>query len=105
MTDQRGTMSNTVKTRPLIVVAKRYTKESRDELIEWIRSRNGRVVHTGIGDYGEEYELEYIRINAPEGILTVSLDDWVILGPGNIFRVCKKSLFQIFYEPVHSSSQ
>ena len=81
--------------KPVIIEAVQYTENSRDEVIAWSGAQ-----HTGIGNYGNEYELENLRIHTLEGTLTVSLGDWIIKGIKGEFYPCKPDIFGDTYELV-----
>jgi hypothetical protein len=83
--------------KPVIIDAIQYTENSRDRIVNWLGSN---CYSTAIGEDGEEYELQNIRIRTLEGELMVSIDDWVIKGVKGEFYPCKPDIFEATYEKV-----
>lgn len=81
--------------KPVEIEAIRYTLENRDEVIAWCGA-----THTAIGEYGEEYELENLRIETLEGVMRADLGDWIIKGVQGEFYPCKPDIFAATYEAV-----
>lgn len=80
--------------KPVVIEAMEYTRENRKAIIEWAGEA---LQSTAIGDSGEPYELESLRIKTLEGTMTVSLGDWVIRGVKGEVYPCKPDIFAATY--------
>lgn len=81
--------------KPLEIEAIQYTLETRDEII---RDFEGQITHSGISEEGAEYELENLRIETLEGVMTASLGDYIIRGIQGEVYPCKPDIFEASYE-------
>lgn len=83
------------KKKPVTVEAIQYTEQTRDECIKF-----ANATHTMIGEEGEEYETENLRIVKIGAIMHIKLGDWIIKGTAGEFYPCKPEIFEEVYEPV-----
>lgn len=84
--------------KPVVVDAVQYIVENRNEILKWVVEEGGMVYSTGIGDYGERYELENLKLRTLHGMVTVVIEDWIIKGPSGDFWPCKPDIFETTYE-------
>lgn len=78
---------------PVEIEAMQYTLETRDEIIAW-----SGCMHTQIGDFGEEYETENLKIRTLEGVMLLKPGNWLIKGVEGEFYPCADSIFRRTYE-------
>lgn len=88
-------MANRYRKRPVEVEAIQYSLATRDEIIAW-----SDCGHTQIGDFGEEYETESLRIRTLEGVMLLKIGSWLIKGVEGEFYPCADSIFRATYEEV-----
>lgn len=81
--------------KPVVIEAMQYTRESRDDVIQWCGA-----LGTAIGEDGARYELENIIVSTLEGEVRASLGDWIIQGIAGEFYPCKPDIFEQTYELV-----
>lgn len=80
---------------PAEVEAIQYTPETRDEIIAW-----SDCGHSQIGDFGEEYETENLKIRTLEGVVLLKPGNWLVKGVEGEFYPCRDSIFRATYEEV-----
>ncbi len=81
--------------KPLIIEARQYTRDSRDEIIEWCNA-----THSAINEDGAPYELQNLRIPILNGSITASLGDWIIQNPSGEFSACNLNVFKESYDRI-----
>lgn len=84
--------------KPLIIEAIRYTgsKVSFDTIWEW----TGGFAGPNQGYSGTEDDPQEFDIKTLEGLVQVSVGDWVIKGVKGEFYPCRPDIFEATYEPV-----
>lgn len=77
--------------RPIVVAAHQYTgtPASLAEISEWIPKSILRLNTTN----------KVVKIQTPEGVMTVSVGDWVVRGIKGEFYPVKPDIFADTYEP------
>lgn len=74
---------------PLVIEAIKLTKESFDEIVQWIGEDNL--------DDGTSIDEQYIGINTLEGTLYPDFGDYIIKGINGEFYPCKPDIFEKSY--------
>ncbi len=72
--------------RPVVIDAIQWTGKNLGDVLGFMG-----VIHVEGGE---------LKIVTPEGIMTASIDDWVIKGVKGEFYPCKPDIFEATYEPV-----
>lgn len=74
--------------KPVVIDAVQFTGENLDELRRFVPEevRDNRVGHP-------------LGIWTPEGVMSVSVGDWIIKGVKGEFYPCKDDIFKMTYEP------
>lgn len=84
--------------KPVVIEAMQFTRETYWSIVKWIDSKCTTMVEW---DYDPENDSStYICIKTLEGIMKVSLTDWVICGVKGEFYPCKDDIFKMTYEEV-----
>lgn len=84
--------------KPVVIEARQYTRESREEIIAWCDAG-----HLGMDDDGAPYELKHLLIHTLEGDHRAALGDWIIKGVKGEFYPCKPDIFEATYEAVSAA--
>lgn len=82
------------KSKPVIIEADQFTNENKDMLLHDLQAINGGVYPTGTA------KAPTMSIPTPEGKMTASIGDFIILGTIGELYPCKAEVFHKKYEPV-----
>lgn len=74
--------------KPITIEARRYTAESKDDIIKWLKECNQTYYIHG----------DSLRIVTLEGEIRAQFDDWIIKGVHGEFYPCKPDIFLATYE-------
>lgn len=88
-------MSPYFRKKPLVIEARQFvgTGESLRSIIEW--APPGMIT----GPFDED-SLPYLEVRTIEGVMRVTLGDWVIKGVAHEYYPCKSDIFGYTYEQV-----
>ena len=78
------------KKKPIVVEAKRLTKENQIDLLYWMGGENKRA-------YWDSGEIDIITL---EGTMRANLGDYIIKGVKGEFYPCKPDIFEATYERI-----
>ena len=81
-----------------VIEAVQWDGTNFDEIMNFIQDFHGNKLNY---ENAEElaYKTKELHINTPEGIMTASLNDWIIRGE---FYPCKPDIFEKTYELVEN---
>lgn len=79
--------------RPVIIEALQFTKETKDQVFNFVRCNAVAEHDTTTGN-------PILIIQTSEGDMTAKLGDWVIKGVKDEFYPCKPDIFELTYEKV-----
>ncbi len=74
--------------KPVVIEAVQWTGDNSDE------------IYAFIGEEPFGVFVDDIAIRTLEGVMTASIDDWIIKGVNDEFYPCKPDIFQKTYEQV-----
>lgn len=78
--------------KPIVVEAMQYTDEQVNEIVAWVGGARAMRVN-----WENDAALEIVTL---EGVMTASLNDWIIKGIKGEFYPCKSDIFEATYEEV-----
>jgi len=85
-------MTRQYRKRPVVIEAIQFTEDSKFDVMEFITC-----------NYACDWDVDnnkIIEIQTLEGVVTASLNDWIIKGVQGEFYPCKPDIFDATYEPV-----
>lgn len=81
--------------KPVVIEAIQLTAETVQECYDFVGA-NGNFQECGMGIDPADGQF---KIRTLEGVLTVSIGDWIIKGVKGEFYPCKPDIFEATYEP------
>ena len=93
-------MSDLYRKKPVVIEARQFTSENRDELADWIIDGTtplGVMVGWSSAAPGSG---DYMLIETLEGTMRAEVGDWIIKGVQGEFYPCKPDIFEATYEKV-----
>ena len=96
--------------KPIVIEAFQMTREHREDNSEWPNWLH-EAWQFARGTVGSLYPTQRepddrnLAISTLEGVLIVSLGDWIIRGINEEIYPCKPDIFEATYEPVEESDQ
>jgi hypothetical protein len=83
--------------KPLVIEAVQFDRTNGPIVAKWCRGHH-RLSENPNDPHG--FILEYVDIPTLEGVMTASLNDWIIKGVQGEFYPCKPDIFEQTYESV-----
>jgi len=99
-------MIHRFKTTPVEVEAFQITKKTRMDSTDWpvwlekAWNRDEGRVGAVFRQWHKNVEPDRLCLKAPEGVLLIDWNDWIIRGEDKQLYLCKPNIFETLYEPV-----
>ncbi|MBT7928931.1 hypothetical protein HN682_03325 [Candidatus Peregrinibacteria bacterium] len=76
--------------KAIVVEAVQFTNETKDQVYNWVRCSTAASF--------DEDDNPILKIQTLEGVITASLNDWIIKGVQGEYYPCKPDIFEQTYD-------
>jgi hypothetical protein len=82
--------------KPIVIEAMKFTNETKNQVYNFVTCNKS-------ADFSDGTLHPTLKIQTPEGVMTVNIGDWIIKGVAGEFYPVKDDIFRLTYESVEGS--
>ena len=85
--------------KPIVIDAVQWNGKNFDEIMNFMQYFHGNKFNYENAEE-QAYKTKQLTIQTDEGLMTASLNDWIVKGVKGEFYPCKPDVFELTYEKI-----